>query len=248
MSFFKPTTAFSKTNRNLVLTLVLVWAIAIFGFHFLLRFLEKPTPEPALGIFEKAWPAVQAGNPTVDNQVKFADSLLSVLGKSSIISDKERRAVLVKAISWTVYNLVDAEKRPELIANIGEFATIRESAETLKDQAYVDGKAVIISMVAPVLKLKPYSIKAQILPFVLDKEGMKGISDEDKAKIPGIMKRYLIHYRSFLTDTNFLGFPFHYFYTAIFLLVLFVALCWIYSFKIDRLHTKMGTFDKKTTE
>ena len=84
MSFFKPTTAFSRTNRNLVLTLIIIWAIAIFGFHILLRVIEKPTPEPSLkAVFEKVWNNVQSGNATVEEKIEFAGSVLSVLGKST---------------------------------------------------------------------------------------------------------------------------------------------------------------------
>ncbi|RKX20065.1 MAG: hypothetical protein DRP35_06675 [Candidatus Zixiibacteriota bacterium] len=39
---------------------------------------------------------------------------------------------------------------------------------------------------------------------------------------------------------RFLGFPFHYFYTAVFLLVLFVGLCWIFCFQTDRIYKKLG--------
>ena len=54
ISFFKPTTPFSKTNRNLVITLVLIWAIAVFGFQILLRVMEKPTPEKTLITFDSS--------------------------------------------------------------------------------------------------------------------------------------------------------------------------------------------------
>ena len=91
-------------------------------------------------------------------------------------------------------------------------------------------------------------MKAKLLPFVLDTGGMLEFSNENKEKILGVMKLYLIHNRSFLTDTIFLGFPFHYFYTAIFLLVLFVVLCWVYTFMLDRIHTRIGTYKKNDTK
>jgi len=71
------------------------------------------------------------------------------------------------------------------------------------------------------------------------------LTKDNKEKLPAIMSLYLTHNQSVLTDTQFLGFPFHYFYTSVFLLVLFVALCWVYCFIIDRMHSKMGTYDKK---
>lgn len=58
--------------------------------------------------------------------------------------------------------------------------------------------------------------------------------------IPAVMQLYLVHNRSFLTDARILGFPFHYWYTAQFLLILFVVLCIIYASAIDKLHKKHG--------
>lgn len=37
ISFFKPTTPQARTNRNMVVWLVLIWFIAIFGFQTMLR-------------------------------------------------------------------------------------------------------------------------------------------------------------------------------------------------------------------
>ncbi len=248
MSFFKPTTAFSRTNRNLVLTLVIIWAIAIFGFQILLRVVEKPTPEPALAVFEKAWSNIEKGSPTLDDKTNFASSVLAVLGKSTILSAPEKRNVLTNALNWVVYDLTPEDQRDGLLTTISDFSKIKEKLSSLKDETYINGKKNIISRVAPVLNLKEYSLRAKLLPFVLKADEMKEFTKVNKEKISDVMKLYLIHNRSFLTDTEFLGFPFHYFYTAIFLLILFVVLCWVYAFIIDRLHTKMGTFDKKPVE
>ena len=57
------------------------------------------------------------------------------------------------------------------------------------------------------------------------------------------MGLYLIHNRSVLTDTRFLGFPFHYFYTAVFLLILFVGLTWLYCVRTDMFNKKYGIED-----
>ena len=59
------------------------------------------------------------------------------------------------------------------------------------------------------------------------------ISESDKSALPTIMELYLVHNRSTLTDTRFLGFPFHYWYTSQFLLILFVSLCWIFCYMTD---------------
>ncbi len=248
MSFFKPTTAFSRTNRNLVLTLIIIWATAIFGFHILLRVIEKPTPEPSLKVFEKVWDNVQSGNATVEEKIEFADSVLSVLGKSTIISDKKNRPVLTNAISSVIYDLTHENDKALLVSDIAEFMKIKAELTSLKDEKYLNMKKDIIAKLAPVINLKEYSLKAQLLPFVLNAEQMKEFTKENKDKISDVMNIYLIHNRSFLTDTNFLGFPFHYFYTAIFLLVLFVALCWVYAYKIDKIHSKMEADGEESVE
>ena len=69
------------------------------------------------------------------------------------------------------------------------------------------------------------------------------LTSEEKEKLPQIMDKFLIHNRSVLTDTTFIGFPFHYFYTAVFLLVLFVGLCYLYAKQIERLNNQFGIDD-----
>jgi putative solute:sodium symporter small subunit len=44
--------------------------------------------------------------------------------------------------------------------------------------------------------------------------------------------------KSFLTETQFLGFPFHYLYSAQFLIVLFILLCYVYCKFIDKLESE----------
>ena len=78
ISFFKPTTAFSKTNRNLVIVLVVIWAVAIFGFQVLLRVMEEPTKEAALITFEKVWDNVNKGIASEDEKIEF-DSIIEIL-------------------------------------------------------------------------------------------------------------------------------------------------------------------------
>jgi putative solute:sodium symporter small subunit len=63
-------------------------------------------------------------------------------------------------------------------------------------------------------------------------------SQKQLAQIPVLMKKYLVHNQSFLTDTKFLGFPFHYFYTAVFLLILFVLICFTYCLMLEKINKK----------
>ena len=76
-----------------------------------------------------------------------------------------------------------------------------------------------------------------LLPNSLVKVQNPTLSTEVKESLPKIMELYLVHNQSFLTDFRFLGFPFHYWYTAQFLLILFVVLCLIYAVSIDKINT-----------
>ena len=60
-SLFSPRHLHGRKNRNVIFTMLLIWAVAVFGFQFLLKGIEKPTPEKALGAFESEWPFVIAG-------------------------------------------------------------------------------------------------------------------------------------------------------------------------------------------
>jgi putative solute:sodium symporter small subunit len=96
----------------------------------------------------------------------------------------------------------------------------------------------VVEWAAPYAGLEKYSLKAKLLPFTLKADKLTSLTEEDKTKVPATMAKYLIHNQSFLTDFKFLGFPFHYFYTAVFLLILFVGLCWIYCYRTDKKMTK----------
>ncbi|MCD4651625.1 MAG: DUF4212 domain-containing protein [Candidatus Cloacimonetes bacterium] len=244
ISLFKPTTEFSRINRNLVLTLIVIWAVAIFGFQILLRVMQTPTPEPALQTFQKVWNNVESGIADSTEMVMFTDAVISVLGKSSTYTDAKRRPALVNAFSWAIYQLIEDSVRTDFKIEIKNFEALRKKTESLEDNAYVNAKASIIAKVAPLLGWEEYSLKARLIPLELKSDDLEIFTAENEASLPATMELYLTHNRSVLTDTVFLGFPFHYFYTAIFLLVLFVVLCWIYCFAIDRVHTKMGTYNK----
>jgi putative solute:sodium symporter small subunit len=245
ISFFKPTTEFSRINRNIVIVLILIWGISVFGFQILLRIMEKPTPEKALVNFERVWENVKSGNASTDEKIVFADCILAVLGKSSLAAKPENRTVLNNALSWSVYDLMSGDSlRSDFIAEISTFEKKRTELADLRDPLYVNAKASIIAKTAPLLGLEEHSLKAKLLPLEIKSSGMENFLPENKAKLHGVMSLYLTHNQSVLTDTVFLGFPFHYFYSAVYLLCLFIALCWVYSFIIDRVHTKMGNFDK----
>lgn len=241
ISFFKPTTPQAVANRNMVVWLVLIWFIAIFGFQILLRVIEKPTPEPAYTEFNKVWENVKMGSTNENELQKFGQATLSVLGKVNITA--EERIILDKALSWSLYNLTPDMDKTALSKQIVEFEQIEARIENISDPDYIAKKKTLTNNLSPVLGLPLSDIRSKIMPLELVSEDFGNISESTKLAIPGIMEKYLIHNQSILTDTKFLGFPFHYFYTAIFLLVLFVGLCLLYCRRTDRLNAEFNIVD-----
>lgn len=241
ISFFKPTTPHGKANRNLTIWLVVIWFVAIFGFHFLMRAIEKPTPEPAYTTFEQTWAKIEAGTAEAADIQEFGKASLSVLGKIAIAADD--KAVLNNAFSWSVYELTADTLRESLMAKIKRFEAIKEEITQIDDKAYVETKLALSTGLSPILNLSLMDVRATILPLELSSENMDALTEETVNKLPAVMAKYLIHNQSFLTDTQFLGFPFHYFYSAVFLLILFVGLCWLYCVKTDQLNAKFNVVD-----
>ena len=232
ISFFKPATEMARLNRNIVITLVIIWTVAIFGFQIALKVISKPTPEPAYLAFEQVWDQVSSGRASdVDLQV-FAQTCLSVLGKNFIAPD--HRTALDNGLSWSLSKLAGSERGTILGQDIAAFEKLKGEIENITDPAYVNARNELASAVAPVLGLSPGDVRTTLISIELNSSMMDALSSESREAIPAAMALYLIHPQSFLTDGRLFGFPFHYFYTAVFLLVLFVGLCWLYCVRADR--------------
>lgn len=241
ISFFRPTTPRAKVNRNIVIWLASIWAVAIFGFQILLRVLEKPTPEPAYTSFQQVWGSVENGTANTLELQDFGRATLSVLGKIAI--SNQEKAVLDNALSWSVYTLTPDSMKVSLINTIIAFEKIRNETSNILNPNYIAARNRLGNELSPVLALASNDVRTKILPLELSVTSIEGLSTETKATLPSIMEKYLIHNQSFLTDVKFLGFPFHYFYTSIFLLILFVGLCWVYCVLVDRLDKKLKTVE-----
>ena len=238
ISFFKPTTDRSKYNRNMVLLLVSIWAVAIFGFHFLLRAIEKPTPEPQLITFIEVWDNVKSGDATADEITKFAQSTLHVAGK--VFISTKHRAAIDNGITWATMQLADSAQKIAITDALVNFEKAANEASAVTDKEYIEAKLKLGALTQSVLNLNPNDILSKILPLELRSSGMDIFTEENKTIVETCMPFYTIHNRSVLTDTKFLGFPFHYFYTAVFLLILFIGLCWVYCYKVDKYNEKLG--------
>ncbi|MDR4987733.1 MAG: DUF4212 domain-containing protein [Bacteroidales bacterium] len=241
ISFFKPTTLQALKNRNLILKLFIIWAVAIFGFQILLRVLEEPVPEQALITFKAAWENIESGTATVNDYQRAGQSMVQVMGKSTI--DLEDFAALSDVTGWVLSQVYPESELDDLEQDVRHLNRLREQITSLRDTDYLAAKDVIIGKAAPALDIGENTLLAQLLAIGLD-ANLKQVSDEHKNRTPEIMELYLVHNRSVLTDYVFLGFPFHYFYTSIFLLVFFVGLCWYYCYRTDKLHAKLNFLEK----
>ena len=123
------------------------------------------------------------------------------------------------------------------------FEKYAEGIENINDEKYIDMKNTLSVALSKVIGLEEQDVRATILPLELNSKQSKELSAETIEKLPVVMKKYLVHNQSVLTDAVIFGFPFHYFYTAVFLLILFVGLCWIYCVRIDNLNKKFNIAD-----
>jgi uncharacterized membrane protein len=244
-NLFTPRNLHGRKNRNVILSMLAIWAIAVFGFQFLLRAVEKPTPEKALIMFESTWPELSTSDVRTADYKTFLNSLVLVRGKN--IVKPQHQVVLSGAISYVMFNIVPDSLKPAMINTIAEIRSLKEQLAGAKDQKYLDLKIQIaeknknITLIGEQYSgFKPGSLESSILISSLQEKYPSSLSDESFAGLPGLMKLYLTHNQSFLTDTKFLGFPFHYFYTAVFLLILFVALCIVYNILIEWRLGKQG--------
>jgi uncharacterized membrane protein len=237
-SLFSPRNLHGKKNRNVILTMLLIWAVAVFGFQFLLRGIQKPTPEKALTLFESTWPAVITGDLTTVDYKAFLNSLVLVKGKN--IVKPEDQALLSDAISCVTFKIVPGSIETLVLSGITDLESLKSQLSQANDQEYLGIKTmirekykVLTDIIEPFSGFKHGSLEAAIYIGSLKNNYPESFKDISFARLPGIMKLYLTHNQSILTDSIFLGFPFHYFYTAVFLLILFVALCLVYNILIE---------------
>ena len=230
ISFFNPTTKLAQFNKKLILTLFSVWAISIFGFQILLKVVEKPTPEKAYTNFEEVWGNVKQHKASVAEKQIFVQSALSVLGKVTLAA--EDRVFLDDAINQTIKKLIPNKDAKAFNQKVKNFKAV-----SFGDDNYLQLKADLGSTVATYIGVTPYSLAAKLVPLELKEAQGKAT---DNQQIERIMSKYLIHNQSFLTDFTVLGFPFHYFYTTVFLLILFVGLCLYYCIATDRKMLELG--------
>jgi putative solute:sodium symporter small subunit len=235
VSFFKPVTEKARRNRNMTLWLISIWAIGVFGFQILLRVIEEPVPEDAYIKYEQVWDNVKAGSANMDEHAVFAKSVLQVLGKVYVKPDY--KPALQNAFTHSLFIVAD-DNSEQLASLLQNFENQLDVSESIIDPEYLEAKKTLEEYIAEMLDLKADDTRNIVTAFSLKSDMKEIFSDENMQLTEKAMGLYLIHNRSVLTDTKFLGFPFHYFYTAVFLLILFVGICWTYCFVTDKREAK----------
>lgn len=230
VSLFMPQTAYAKDNMKLITTLVVIWAVAVFGFQILILVMQTPTPEANHGIYTGVWSQIEAGTATAEQERAFAKVTLSVLGKNIVVKAPHKET-LKQALSATVLGLIPESRRAGFLVQVAS-ADKKMAVETAIQAIDLDDKGFELLM-------------RGLLPTSLVPVPGTALTDAVKKDIPGVMDLYLIHNQSALTDSQFLGFPFHYWYTAQGLLILFVLLCFVYAKMIDRVMIKHGRMKKE---
>jgi putative solute:sodium symporter small subunit len=206
-----------------------------------LNILSKPVPEEVLVRFIPAWEKVESGNAVSHDYQVTGQSMVQVTGKLTL--GPGEYDALKDGISWVLSRLLPDNELADLQKEVQLLNRLREEIASLRDERYLETKESIISKAAPALGIGEDTLLAQLLALALD-DDMENMAEENRLKIPVIMSLYLTHNRSVLTDTVFLGFPFHYFYTAVLLLVFFVGLCWLYCYRTDKLHAKLNFLEQ----
>jgi hypothetical protein len=216
-----------------------IWAVAVFGFQILLKLVEKPTPEKSLIRFEAAYASLSGGGQDMAMKQDFLHSQILTAGKIAI--KPADRKVLSDGINLGVRMLIPDTLLNPMLARLPALAAMKEKLANAEGQEFLDLKTGIaraqselISLTAPFTGFTPGGLESDILVASLKTEAPAGLAAKEIASLPEVMKLYLTHNQSFLTDFKFIGFPFHYFYTAVFLLILFVGLCLLYNLRLDR--------------
>jgi uncharacterized membrane protein len=238
-SLFKPFTEYGRKIRNLILIMLSIWAVAVFGFQILLKVVEKPTPESTLERFETAWRALQNEDNDPALFREFLHSQVITAGKIGIkAADRE---ILSGGINLGLRKLVPdsvlgpvLEKIPELAAMSGRFTSAKDQQYQELKMGMAGIQSNMLEAIRPFTGFREGSLQETILLSMIKPDSSLDTGSPEIGRLPAVMKLYLTHNQSFLTDFKFLGFPFHYFYTAVFLLILFVFLCLLYNLRLDR--------------
>jgi uncharacterized membrane protein len=247
-SIFRPRNLHGRKNRNVILTMLLIWAVAVFGFQFLLRSVEKPAKEKSLVTFIELWPTARSGTLGSESYNSFLTSLINARGKNTLKPEEQK--VISDAITCFTYRILPDSAGSALSGSISIVSDLRNSLTSLKGEQFLEVKKKISDQYSAIADLTSGytgftrgSLESMIFVYSLQTSFPLSMADSSFDRLEDIMKLYMTHNQSFLTDSRILGFPFHYFYTAVFLLILFVILCIVYNILIEWRLKKEGVVE-----
>ncbi|MBP7654194.1 DUF4212 domain-containing protein [Candidatus Dependentiae bacterium] len=249
INFFKPSTTRARIVRNVIMIFIIIWAVSVFGFQIALKIFEKSTPEKIYFSFEKIWNKIENESADLSDYREFSKTLLAVLGKNVSIKPKHKE-ILSSVLNFVIYQLIPPEEKESLMKEISELSGLRNKIKKADNEDLInmklmfsDKSAVISEKFGRYLDLEKDHILMRVLIYEITDEIDRKALTEYKNQISDIMKLYLIHNQSFLTDIKIIGFPFHYWFTAEFLLILFLGLCLAYCLIIDHLNKKYSIIE-----
>lgn len=247
-SLFKPRNLHGRKNRNVILTMLLIWAVAVFGFQILLRVIERPTPEKALISFRQVWPGVRTGVASDENRHDCLVAVLQARGKNTLRPEDQK--LISDAITSITFQMLTDSLKAIVTEHIKAVESLRSQLASMKGEAYLELKGqisdhykAIHTLTAEYTMIDPESLESDIFNYSLQSSFSLSLQESEYDRLEDIMSLYMTHNQSFLTDSIVLGFPFHYLYTAFFLLVLFVLLCIIYNILIEWRLGKEGVLE-----
>jgi hypothetical protein len=155
-NLFQPFTEHGRKIRNLILTMLAVWAVCVFGFQVLLKVVEKPTPEVSLNRFDAAYASLEQGRSDQSTVREFLHSQILAAGKN-VIKPADRE-VLVSGINLAFRMLIPDSVREPMLAKLPEMITMKEKLTKAKDQEYLDLKTGISRIQSDLMTLTaPYT-------------------------------------------------------------------------------------------
>ncbi len=221
VNFFKPSTPFLRENIRAIVIGLVIWGVVTYGFQILLKIMETPTPEAPYAAFQKYAPSLADGSASAEDKVAAANMYLAVLGKSAALLQNDS---LKNAFTSTVYNILPAADQAALVDTAAKAA---------------DDKTVDVGFINSAMGIAENKAMMAVVPYALSAVTPDKMAMFDPALTP-VMDKFLIHNQSVLTDTIVLGFPFHYLFTALVTLTVFVLICLVYCYVIDGLMKKHG--------
>lgn len=221
INFFRPSTPFLRENIRAIVIGLVIWGVATYGFQILLKVIETPTPEAAYEAYQQYAPNLAQGNASDQEMIAAANLYLALLGKSAVLLKNED---LKNVFTSTVYTLLPAEDKPTFLETASRAVSDKSvDLGSVNNALGITGNKALMSLV-------PYGLTA-IAPdkMTLTNQSLKPVMD-----------KFFVHNQSVLTDTIVLGFPFHYLFTALILLTLFIVICLVYCQVIDKMMKKYG--------